>query len=271
MIRRAVFCRFIGVGVKIIDFKPWWETLAAALCGLVVGVVGAYGVCLISGVEEWLYRWQTLLAGVLAFIASFLLFCSTVWSERKKRAGKALVSRVFSSHSMSSIYDYLIDSFKFYNQYIYGDFATGKFDLEKLVPPPSLMQSWFFDVRNLIEYEDARVVHVLSVLIVDLQVVEAKMKSLFDEKDQQNICEHYRQLALFSEMVRLVFLLEVVGRFFDYSRGLSNYDFSQVTYNQLSGGFVLCGDYFGDTRFPGVEELARELADSQKPITTRYF
>lgn len=237
MICRAVFCRFIGGGVKIIDFKPWWEALAAALCGLVVGAVGAYGVCLLPGLEEWLYRWQTLVAACIAFVASLMLFHTAVTSEKRRRESSVFVSRSFLSHSISEINIYLIDSIHLYIEYIQSISKNGCNPLITEESAPYLEKWVYDDVRNLMGNSDGDISTLLKLLVADIQVVSSRNRSLLNGGDKDVSADSYERF-LMSCIYNAAFSLSIISRLFVYSRGNSACDMSDVSLEEMSNSLM---------------------------------
>lgn len=237
MICRNDFCRLIGGEVKIIDLKPWWEAFAAALCGLVVGGGVAYGVCLIPGVEEWLYRWQTLVAACIAFVASLMLFHTAVTSEKRRRESSVFVSRSFLSHSISEINVYLINSIDLYIGYLQSMSKDGcnTYIAEKSAPK---LDKWVYDdFRNLMGNADDDISTLLKFLVADIQVISSRNRSMLSGGDRNASAGNYDRF-LMSCIYNAAFSLSIISRLFVYSRGNSACDMSEVSLKEISNSLM---------------------------------
>ncbi|WP_368928664.1 hypothetical protein [Alcaligenes faecalis] len=209
-----------------------------------------------------LLKWQTLVAGLIAFLASFLLLCSAVYSDIETRRKNAFSARVFLPHSLTKINDYLECSVSFYKKYLSG------LESDKDVYfPPDISDEWFSELRLLAGTEGKDMAKVIACFVLDLQIFNSRMKSRFQETRKGNDVQSW---AVFDGVVSVMFLSHILGRMYDYARGKTKFDFSVISHQELSLSLVDYGFGSIEKKYLDLEEYAAEMIIGKSPLTGFY-
>lgn len=218
--------------------KKWYGCgflIVTLLSGVGLGVAAGFSIYAVINdgqeLKSLMYRWQSLIAGFLAFLASLLLFCSAIYSEFSKRRSKFFVARAFLPHSLVRVSGYLEKTLLFYaNWYCKSRSLTEEKNIGSLEAPVFPLDV-FDDFKSLAEYSERRVALVIARLISDLQVISSRVEIVGKDEDLLPIVGGRYEF----EIVAVAFLSVVVDRFYDYSRSFSEYDFYEIKSFEIDG------------------------------------
>lgn len=209
-----------------------------------------------------LYKWQTLVAGLIAFIASFLLLCSAVYSDIATKRKSAFSARIFLPHSLTKINNYLEEGVSFYKKYLSGLESD-----KDIFFPPDISEEWFSELKVLAGTERKDMAKVIACFVTDLQIFNSRMKSRFQETNKGNEVQLW---AVFDGVISMIFLSHILARMYDYARGKPNFDFSVIDYQELSLSLIDYGFGSIEKKYADLEEYAAGMIVGKSPLTGFY-
>ncbi len=235
------------------------------LMGFVLGWVWDHSVSL----KEGAFKWQTLLAGVIAFFASLIVFMSAVISDFKDRKSRLFVSRAFLSHSLSDLNVYLQKCIKSYFEILI------KFKLENYNPGlldnkiSYVNKDVYDDIRIVMGHADKDVSNILKGLVSDLQIVSSRLSNLYweyGEEQADGIGEDYIYSCIYST----AYLSALVGRLYKYSR-TGVMDVGHISYQEISNTLGILGFILSFPANFELDEYIRYAMDKSRSPLNGFF
>ena len=202
--------------------------IVTLLSGVALGVVAGFSVYAViidnQELKVLMHRWQSLVAGVLAFIASFMLFCSAIYGGFTKKRSQLLSARAFLPQSLVKISDYLEQAAAFLAAEYCTSVVSASTAQRKILEKPVFPIDAFADFRVLVEASDKRLALVIARLITDLQILDSRIKVV-------GTAEYLKPLVGKQhgyEIVAILFIETVLARFYDYSREAGDFNFNSI-------------------------------------------
>lgn len=201
--------------------------------GSVVAVLYTIGMFIcpwIEGGGDWVCvqsvwdRWQSLNVGMLAFVSSITALNISRFHSEKQRERDFLASKAFLPSALSELVIYLKQSATVFKQ---GWYASAGEKPDFVLPDlPSEYKSIF---QECIRHASPDVGDYLSQILMRLQVHDARLHGYVSQEERQGhfTAERHNLIYYF---LGLGEVLAMVNRIFDFSRGLSDFDGSRLTW-----------------------------------------
>lgn len=246
------------------EYRMAMALAAGVFLGCIMGLVLGVYIFTSKSLSSFLHNWQTLIAGLLAFLASFLVFFGAIYNDISRRRKQAYVARACLPHTLAKINSYLIEGAEFYKNYFSEDLGiSGQY------APPDFDENWLHGLRALAETESDDITKVVAAFITDLQIARSRMKSTFKKTRQGK--KPMRGFIL-GEVIALCMMNLVLGRMYEYSRYHSDYDYSVITLAELQGVILDCGLKFSNQKWADeLKELIVYFSDARSPLTGCYL
>ena len=190
-----------------------------------------------SGVQDTWMDWQTLNVGVLAFISSMVAFNISKYHANQQREREFIAARAFLPEALSELVGYFEKSAELLVEAWIR--ATDEQDRCKTPlehPVPSLPENYREIFSKCISLADPEVAQYLSYILMRLQVHHARINSL-SRSFQPDSNTLVIKENIKSYFFRLGELQALVGRIFNYSRGLERFDDSPLSWDEFRGAY----------------------------------
>lgn len=193
-------------------------------------------------------RWQTLNAGILAFIASVIAFNISKYQENKQRERSFVAAKAFLPNALSELIGYFEKSANLLTEsWVRLDpHPLGPISLAATVP--ALPDSYKATFSGCIEQAEPTVGEYLAKILVKLQVHHSRLSGLHLNLTTSNRGVETRENVLYY-LFGLGELYGLVGKLFPFARGEPVLDDSPLIW----------GDY--DNAFANLEVYLSEIHD----------
>lgn len=204
-------------------------------------------------------RWQSLNVGVLAFAASLLAFNISRFNENRQQERDFIAARAFLPSALSELMDYL------------GKSATA-FSIMKNPPGntridhPGLPNGYREIFSNCIRHVDPAVGSLLSEILINLQVHDARLRDAISEfNGDGHAIDVY---SLIPYLYRLSEIYSQVGRLFPVARAESDLDKSALQWEEYRNALLVLDieidDYFVDDKMNLAAFIKRQIERKSK-------
>lgn len=225
------------------------DTLISAVNWMSALALPVYMVCMVvvPWIQEgcdWAYvqsvwdRWQTLNAGVLAFIASVIALNISRYHANKQRERQFVAAKAFLPHALSELISYFKQSAKLLREvwvHIENEEIRSPITLETIAPElPRDYQEIF---SRCIEQADPDVADYLAKILMRLQIHNARMKDLFASLTQESHMLVLRANVI-SYMYSLAQLQGAVNKLFPFARGMGEFDKAKLVWEDYYNAFA---------------------------------
>ena len=205
-----------------------------------------------QGTENWLYvqsvwdRWQTLNAGMLAFIASLIAFNIARYNEARQRERQFIAARAFLPHALSDLIAYCKSSSVLLRE------AWGRLDgnsypspLPLANQPPKLPNDFKEIFSRCIEDAEPDIADHLAGILVALQIHHARLKDLVASAAGENQMLIMKQ-NLMSYIYSLGEIQALLNRTFPFARGTDPFDHSVLAWEDFHNAYANLDVFFAD-------------------------
>ena len=182
-------------------------------------------------------EWQTLNVGVLAFISSMVAFNISKYHANEQRGREFIAARSFLPEALSELVSYFRSSAALLSEAwsrARDDTDECKTPLQQELPiPPGNYREVFSRCISLAEPE---VANYLSYILMRLQVHDARLRDLagsFDPQSTTLVLSANIKVHLY----RLAELQALVGKIFDYARGIEEFDDAALTWEDFRNAY----------------------------------
>lgn len=196
-----------------------------------------------QGGRDWAHvqnvwdRWQTLNAGILAFIASVIALNISKYRVNKQRERQFISARAFLPHALSELITYYKQSAKLFLEVwpcLEKRDERPPFPLASVVP--ELPESYKETFSRCIEQAEPDVGDYLAMILVQLQVHHARMKDLYASLTQPSHLVVVRANVM-SYMYRLAQLQVLVEKIFPFARGTEKFENSSPVWDDYRNAY----------------------------------
>lgn len=192
--------------------------------GLMLGVIGAGFGASFSGFTDWLYRWQTLIAGILAvLVGSGTIFYlrqqikQTNDASEETRKRKDVAARALLPHALDDIDDYALRCIKILLPLTEGE-KPGSASIACPLPPRDALIA----IRDAVEYANEKTTPALAALAAWTQVQAARVRDGCNKYNEESgEIGKLLRLEIRGYIADTVELHARAGSLFDYSRRIS--------------------------------------------------
>lgn len=190
-----------------------------------------------SNVQKVWMDWQALNVGILAFISSLVAFNISNHHANQQREREFLAARSFLPEALSELTSYFKQSANLLTE----AWTRAKDDSDRCktpleAPVPKLPENYKEIFSRCIALAEPEVAGYLSYVLMRLQVHHARVVDLNEsfqpESNMLIIKENIR-----SYLYRLGELQALVGRLFNYSRGIEKFDDSPLSWDDFKNAY----------------------------------
>lgn len=181
-------------------------------------------------------RWQTLNAGILAFIASVIALNISKYHENKQRERRFIAARAFLPHALSELFAYYKQSAKLFVE------AWKKINSKALTPftletaLPELPQSYKETFSRCIEQAQPEVGDYMAAILVALQLHNSRMESLYEELTQpSSMVVSTNNVKSYLYSLAKVHVLS--ARLFPFARGEMEFDNTDPAWSEYQNTY----------------------------------
>jgi len=225
-------------GDRIIDLLNW---IGTPLVGLYIYSMIVYP--WIQGGGDWGYvhkvwmSWQTLNVGVLAFISSMVAFNISKYHANQQRHREFIAARSFLPEALSDLSSY----FHLSAELLVEAWGRAVDEADRCKTPlnhevPVLPDNYREIFGRCISLGDPEVSQFLSYMLMRLQVHHSRMTDLA-KSFQADSTMLIMSANIKSYLYRLAELQALVGRIFDFARGLEQFNGSPLTWEEFKNAY----------------------------------
>ncbi|MFD2168384.1 hypothetical protein ACFSJY_19175 [Thalassotalea euphylliae] len=186
--------------------------------------------------DVW-YRWQSLNVGVLAFVSSVIFYKSTKYATNKQTERNFIAAKSVLPNALSELTQYNTEAFEIWAHKERSLVASGhgitRVDPESLIAPP-LPEEIHLVFKNCISHAPKAVGAELAVILQQLQIINARTKSLIDESESNASSIEW----VHSNIWRLSRLQAAVNQLFSFARSQSDFDDSPINHQDIVTGLM---------------------------------
>ncbi|MDZ4298790.1 MAG: hypothetical protein U0998_06005 [Moraxellaceae bacterium] len=218
------------------------ERLISLLNWVGLPLVAIYAICMFvapwyEGNGSWAYvqnvweRWQGLNVGVLAFVSSITAFNISRFNANKQREREFAASKAFLPSALSELVTYFIESaavFKLGWSARHGERPN--------FVSPSLPNGYKEVFRDCIRHAEPEVGEFLALILMRMQVHDARLRGYIGEDNSEGSFSPQRH-NLISYFYRIAELQALVGKLFEYARGLEPFDPSALKWEDFRNAY----------------------------------
>ncbi len=236
---------------KLVDLLNWVGVPTALLY-----LVSMFAAPWLLGDWDWIYvqnvwdRWQSLNVGMLAFISSLVAFNIAKFNAEKQREREFAASKAFLPAALSELITYFKESAVV--------FQLG-WDAEPGIRPafvvPTLPQGYKDVFTKCIQYAEPEVGDFLSRILMRMQIHDARLRSYIGEENGKHHFTPQRH-NLITYFYRLAELQALVGKLFDFARGLEPFDASDLVWEDFHNAFGNLNVWADDIELENIGTLA---------------
>lgn len=193
----------------------------------------------IAGSGSWQHvqavwdRWQSLNAGAIAFVASLLAFNIAKFNESRQRERDFVAAKAFLPSTLSGLMEYCSQSARIYS-------ALWKRDgeVQLVFEHPDLPQDYREVFSNCIRHADPSVGSYLSIILVRLQVHDARLREAIGEtiKGHDRVVDKYTLIAY---AMRLGELYVLMSNLFGFARGEESFQAKSLTWADFRSAYSI--------------------------------
>lgn len=188
-------------------------------------------------VQEVWDRWQTLNAGVLAFIASVIALRISKSNENKQRQRRFVAAKAFLPHALSELMIYFKGSAAFLLE------AWERVDEKHLLPleplaltTPEAPQDYKGIFKDCISEADDDVAALMASLLTKLQIFNARITEV------ESSFKPDRKLIVISENIRvylynLAELQALINNLFGFARSMEDFSDAKLTWDDFKNAY----------------------------------
>lgn len=254
--------------MRLRDYKPW----APWLIGLaILGVLTEIWLLtqITPSVGQWLFDWQTLLAGALALAGALLtvhylhkqiIVTENMEIERRRREENAL--KAILPMALSEIVRYSVECIKLLNTFVtrQSPLMPGGMHVGPLGELPRVQSNAVETIRDCTRYADPETAGRLATLLNTLQVQQARLRRVLDPASK------YRAVVKFEAFEVMIGSAELCAKasaLFEYGRASADLR-AKSTRKEMDSAFLQAGIVTeDDAEFDAV--LSKRYPETEKP------
>lgn len=198
-------------------------------------------------------RWQTLNAAMIALAASFIALFATQYGERKGMERKFLAATVLLPHALSELTEYLEKSAEIYT------IAASCIETRDSANPtlltkelPTISDTYKVTFSQCIEHGDADTAQFLGDVLMDLQIQQARMKSLREVLSVPQHSMHISKRNITADAFLVGHIKILIDRLFPLARRSDPLDRSPFRLAEYDTAYKLLSL---DTHYGMIDEL----------------
>jgi hypothetical protein len=173
-------------------------------------------------------RWQTLNAGVLAILASFIALNISKYHENKQREWRFIAARAFLPSALSELIGYFKLSAAVLSE-AYGCVEKNQYPTQLKAVLPTLPVSYVETFRQCIDQAEPQVGEYLADILVNLQVHHSRLTELHQGLTKPGHMV-WTTLTPMSYIYSLGKLYALVGKLFPFARGEEPFDMTDLVW-----------------------------------------
>lgn len=194
-------------------------------------------------------RWQSLNVGVLALVSSLIAFNVARYKAERQRKQEFQAAKAFLPHAFSELTKYAKECAAYLLKRWQAPTSDGS-----ITAPPNPPVDYKEVFRDCIKYADPQVASYIAGILVRLQIHEARMVQLHASyQDDSDISP--KKLNLIYYFYRIGELNALVGKNFDYARGMVEFDSSRLSWDELNNSYGILNIWLDEIR---VDEINLE-------------
>jgi len=167
-------------------------------------------------------NWQALNVGILAFLSSIIAFSISRFNANKQRERNFIAARAFLPEALSELAKYFRSSADLLKEaWDRVDTKSAKSPLTNTVP--ELPNSYKKVFSRCIQYAEPEVAEFLAYILMRLQIHHSRIEGL-GQSFRKNHTMINMSGNIISYLYRLAELQALIGRIFDFARGLNPFD-----------------------------------------------
>lgn len=205
---------------------------------VILYLVGMFAYPWIAGHGTWIHvqdvwdRWQALNVGMLAFVASLVVFSMSRYNAEMQRQRDFLAAKAFLPAALSALIEYFKGSASTL-VFAWSEREGGGPERQR----PELPEDYKEVFGQCIRYAATEVGHRMAYILARLQVHDARLRDL---TDQLYMSAHYRpdRTNLIPYLYRLGELQAQVNKLFDFARGEGNFDPDPLTWEDYRSAYT---------------------------------
>lgn len=223
----------------------------------------------VDGRFEWAHvqnvwdRWQSLNVAMLAFVSSITAFNISKFNAEKQREREFLASKAFLPAALSELVSY----FKASASVLQAGWKSEP-DNGRNYEVPALPQEYKVVFASCIRHAEPSVGDYLSVILVRLQVHDARLRGYIDQQGNDG---HFNpdKYNLITYFYRLGELQALVSKLFEFARNTENFDSTPLDWESFRNAYGNLDVEFEDIRIDnninleGVTKRAIERNEKQ--------
>ena len=175
----------------------------------------------------WHY-WQSLNAGILAFVASVIALNAVKYSEEKKRQRTFVAARAFLPQALSELSRYFESCSEAYIEaWFRAKDENDRCKSSLKSPLPKIPDNFQKVFKECIAEAQPNVGEHLAYILMRLQIHQSRIESMYSEfsKNSEDIQIHYNIMSYIFALAELQCL---INQLFGYSRGIEDFDNSPL-------------------------------------------
>lgn len=219
--------------LRFFSEKPWATRAPVCIYIFCMFVYPWFGGCFVwSHVQAVWDRWQTLNAGILAFVASVIALNITNFNEAKKRERQFTAARAFLPEALSELCGYCKESASVL--VAAWERAESSNDASDEAPTPPEGYKEIF--ARCIESAEASFGAHLAKILSELQVHTARLDNLCGRRTSR-IRTHHPQIVIKTYIYSIGIIQTLINRSFEVARGESEFDSSPLKLEEVMNAY----------------------------------
>jgi len=221
----------------------------------------------LATVHDIWYHWQSLNVGMIALTSSFVAFNISRFNENKQRERNFVAARAFLPEAFSELSDYFLSSSAIYKEA--WDRIQQSKDLKVQLNNsiPKLPESYKDTFSHCIKFADPDVGNYLVNILMLLQIHNSRLQDYAKcfKEGSTSIILHGN---IISHLYKMAELKALMDKIFGYSRGLQEFDSSNLVFNDFYNAYGILGIRIHD--FDGLKEYTEgKIKDQSSGNTTK--
>lgn len=182
-------------------------------------------------------RWQTINAGVFAFVASVVAFNIAKYDSNRQRLHRFVAARAFLPHALSDLTTYCkVSSSLLREAWSYLDRDPESHPVGLSLPVPDIPSEVKETFSRCIENAELDIGEYLAYFLMRLQVHHSRLRDLHSSivAASRTVVVHEN---LRTYIYRLGELQALINRLFEFARGLKPFDGSPIQWDELVNAY----------------------------------